>query len=498
MIQTSEIGNRHLRALSGFEDQSRPLRVRIVAGEAFASPAAQHLTACLCNLLCRLVGSVSDIQISLPPDPWRVPTGWPGGDQAPVEALISLSDWATGGLIPISIDAGSVCDFTICIGSRPNNFEGQIDLCAHGSGWRAWAGREAECPVSGSLTLTDTNPLGPYLAACLAAGEVFKRARRPKRGAEAENFGYSLWTGRQGVWPTLDNGPPLQGMVLPPLYIVGAGAVGQGLHAVLAAAQLGAAYLVTIDDDSHDETNLNRCFVSGVDDVDGAKVDAITRSRTAAGLDGLEFKGTLSQYVMRTDRSGLREDIAALEAEDRYPLVISAVDKNTSRQDIQGLSPSLVIGGSTVGLSAKANVYDMVEGTPCLACHNPPEDDGARLREVEQRVRSMSDEEKRAFLDGKVGELDRVMAYLQGAERCGSIGEAAFKAFATAQEPEFSVSFVSMAAATLLAGRLITRVGAPDSEDRRPRMSTIAFRNLGTGDDLLSRDQACTRCGRDA
>lgn len=495
MTTKLDIGDRHLRHLDGFEDATRTLSVRIVVGDVFAQPSAQHVVACLANLLARLAGTVSRVQVMLPPGPWHVPMGWSGGARSPAESLTELATWATGGEVPISVGDDHACDLTICVGPRPTNFSDSIDLCVFGSGWRAWAGDETHLPTLPPQDLEQRNPLGPYLAACLGAGEVFKRARCPKRGAIASDFGYSLWTGLEGAWPTLGDGPPLCGMILPPLYIVGAGAVGQSLHAILAAAELHAAHLITIDDDIHDGTNLNRCVLAGIGDVERPKTEVITRCRKAAGLDGLEFQGTLAQYVRRSSPAGLRAEVAALEADDRYPIVISAVDKNTSRQDIQGLAPDLVIGGSTVGLSAKSNVYDGGRGSACLGCHNPPEDDGARLREVEQRVRTMSEVELREYLDGQVEEIERVIAYLQGAEKCGSVGEAQFQAFATKRDKEFSVSFVSMTAAVLLTARLFHQL-APATE-KRPRhsMSTLAFRNLAAGDDALSKDSSCQRCG---
>jgi hypothetical protein len=268
MTDSLEIGDRHLRPVDGFEDVTRALTVGVVVGDVFAHPSAQHLVACLVNLLSRLVKTVSRVQVTLPSGPWQVPMGWPGGGLSPADTLTELAAWATGGEVPISVGDGPVCDLTICVGPRPKGFADPIDLCVFGSGWRAWAGQETQLPALLPQDLEQRNPLGPYLAACVAAGEVFKRARRPKRGAVASNFGYSLWTGLEGAWPTLGDGPPLCGMALPPLYIVGAGAVGQSLHTILAAGELQAAYLVTLDDDIHDGTNLNRCVLAGVDDVD--------------------------------------------------------------------------------------------------------------------------------------------------------------------------------------------------------------------------------------
>jgi ThiF family len=488
------ISDRHGRHVDGLEDLVKPVTVLVLAGDDFATPAAQQLVVCLVNLLCRLVGSVSAVKLALQEANLVVPLPGPCAEGTAAEQLIALTRWAVGDSVPTTCWSGEPCHVTICVGARPTNFTDRIDICVVGSGWRAWVGCEARRPAPGALVEGGSNPLGPYFAASFAAGEVFKRSRGLKRGRYAEDFGYSLWSGKEGTWADLADGSPIEALDLDPIYLIGAGAVGQGLHAVLAAARLHNAYLITIDDDAHDHTNLNRCFLAGLEDVGYPKIEAITRSRQAAGLDGIEFKGTLTQYLLRSDRSGLRDDVAALEAEDRYPVVISAVDKNTSRQDIQGLAPDLVIGGSTVGLSAKSNLYDMAIGTPCLACHNQPEDDGARLREIEQQVRSMSEDELRVFLEGKVESVENVIAYLKHAERCGELGEVDFRHFATYKTPEFSVSFVSMAAAVLLAGRLFARHCFPSTEPSRRRMSTVAFRNLATGDDALSQDLACRRC----
>jgi hypothetical protein len=494
MTCLSDIADRHERAVAGLEDVARPLAVRIVVGGHLQDLAAQHVLACLCNLLCRMARVVSVIEIDAPEVPWRAAAGWRMAGRSVLGRMRSLSRWATGGLVPVRAPAATPADFTICIGSRPEAYGGRIDLAVAGAGWRAWAGAEAHVPALAAKDRAAGNPLGPYLAACLAAAEVFKRSRGLKRGRFAEDFGYSLWRGEQGAWRDLAGGPPFEGLTLPPFYLVGAGAVGQGLYGVIAASGVATAYVTTLDDDSHDDTNLNRNPLAGVKDLTRPKIDVIARVRRAAGLRGGEYKVTLARYVLRAARTGLPAEIAALEADDRYPVIVSAVDKNTSRQDIQGLRPDLVVGGSTLGLTAKANVYDMAPGAACLGCNNPAEDDGARLREVEQQVRGMPEAEQRACLEGRVEDVDAVVAYLRGADRCGQLGEAQFRDFATAQDPEFSVSFVSMTAAVLLASRLFARLLFPEAELPRRRMSSLNFRNLEVGDDDLCQEPQCRHC----
>ena len=70
---------------------------------------------------------------------------------------------------------------------------------------------------------------------------------------------------------------------------------------------------------------------------------------------------SLSWHVIKSylsdARSGLRTDVAEEIDDLVFQIVASCVDKGTSRQDIQGLEPQLLMGGSTLDLQAKANLY---------------------------------------------------------------------------------------------------------------------------------------------
>lgn len=490
MIDSATLSDRHARAVAGLGAAPRALTIRLIA-DRDAPLAVRSSLVCAGNLLCRLGGAVAAIEVDTDVELIAHVSGEALRGPA-VEVLARLSLWATGGQIPVHVPRPEAPDLTICLGPRPANYDGPIDIFAIGGGWKAWIGIEAHYPLDG--TVAETTPLGPWLAAALVAGEVFKHARRLVRGQFAANFAYSLWSGQVGTWATLQDGPSVAGARLPPLHLVGAGAVGQGLIAVLAECGLSDAFIVTLDDDKHDGTNLNRCPLAGAADVSCPKVEVITRRRREAGLEGLEFDGTLTDYVRRGDRSGLPDVLSHAEAEDRYEIVVSAVDKNTSRQDIQGLAPDLVVGASTVGLSAKSNLYQMAPGKACLGCHNAAEKDGDRLRKVEQEVRCMTEVELRKHLDGRVENVDAIVTYLQGGEKCGELGEAQFRNFATATEPDFSVSFVSMAAALLLAARLLSATVFDTDAPDRASMATLNFRNLEAGDDRISQDQSCAHC----
>nr|WP_246415860.1 ThiF family adenylyltransferase [Novosphingobium taihuense] len=368
-----------------------------------------------------------------------------------------------------------------------------VDLYVTGAGWIAWIGARQPDLVIGSDA---PNPIGPWFAACLAAAEVFKRSRGLERGRFARDEGYALWDGATGSLPTLRDGPSLEGCVLPPFYLVGGGAVGQALVALLGTSEI-PSFIVTIDDDVHDRTNLNRCAIAGKDDVTHPKIDAVTRYRGLTGLAGVEFQGTLQQFHQRGPLAEMPAELHTKQANDQFDLIVSAVDKNTSRWDLQGLAPGRIIGGSTDQLTAKAMTYGEHADGPCLACHNPREEDGARRRVFEQKIRGLDEPAARALLNTlgiNAAEADAVLAYVRDAPVCGSLGDRVLRSLATTAPSEFSVSFVSLAAAILAFVRLIQISCFADTAPVRSVMSSMAFRNLSYADDGLAHDAKCPFC----
>ena len=131
-----------------------------------------------------------------------------------------------------------------------------------------------------------------------------------RRGRFLSDDGYSLWSGTSSQnWIDLHDGPEISGAVLPPAHIVGAGAVGNALAYIVANLGLVEGYLVLIDDDRYDDTNLNRCLLAGWLDIEHRKVYAIERVLKATYIGAFSFPGTIKSYV--TDlRGGLRADVA--------------------------------------------------------------------------------------------------------------------------------------------------------------------------------------------
>ena len=253
---------------------------------------------------------------------------------------------------------------------------------------------------------------------------------------------------------------------------------------------MGAAdgYVVAIDDDTYDTTSLNRCLLAGWEDIGEVKVKAVARALAASGLSSFPFSKPLKEYLA-DNRSNLREDVAEQVNNLEFGIVLSCVDRGISRQDVQGLQPGLLMGASTLGLAARANLYPHRVGAACLACFNPAERDGEKIRALEKQLHGMSQLERRAFLVERGVDVDAVEAWLANPE-CGSAGENAVRNLATETEPQFSVGFVSLGAALLLASMFLRQTVFRDSPAQGD-MNALNFLNGHGLDSFLAPDHAC-------
>jgi hypothetical protein len=164
--------------------------------------------------------------------------------------------------------------------------------------------------------------------------------------------------------------------------------VGNALAYVLANIETNGSYIVPIDDDEYDTTNLNRCVLAGTQDVGQSMVQVLASRLKEAGIDTFPFHGLLKDFL-KDARVGLRSDVAHEIDDGLFPLVLSCVDKGAGRQDIQGLHPDFLFGGSTLDLQAKTNFYAGEPGAACLGCFNPRQDQGEAMRAMERDLRSM-------------------------------------------------------------------------------------------------------------
>jgi len=486
------LGHRHLLGTAGIgQPGSRPgFRVRIVAPASWATTkSGQIIVSTLVNLLCRQVSVVCHIEIDMPSVSAHILM--PDGSMFArfSDAVAALPRWAVDNKVTLSFCCSDAPpDFTVFVGGSSGHAAGRA-ITVLGDGWRAWVGDPAHSPTN--VRPTSDNALGPMLAAALGAGEVFKRHCGLTRGKFLTAATYSLWSGEtSGHWGAVADGPSVDRCAIPPFFLMGAGAVGNDVAYILGYLMV-SPYAVLVDSQAYSWTNLNRCLISGWNDCTHDKVESVARFLGACGIDSFPFRGTVKEFVA-APWTGLRDDVNKDVGDLKFGIVLSCVDNSLARHDIQGLAPTLLLGGSSLGLQAKTQYYSGCSGAPCLACFHPVEPNAERFADLKQQLTALDMEARRAFLIANKLDVDAVERYLRDPD-CGGFGEAALRDFVTAPPDEFSVSFVSLGSALLLVASLLRRTVFAHAARAREDFSTLNFLNGNLHDHAVAADDGCQR-----
>ena len=289
------------------------------------------------------------------------------------------------------------------------------------------------------LDAPGTVMLAAWLAACVAVGEVFKHIGDldPQRGSRSDVISANLWTLSGGPGAAHCVGPqgPGDAPVIPPHYLVGAGAVAEAYLAALATSAV-RTQIAVLDDDFISDKNLNRHLLAGPADLEHPKAALAARRLNGSTVQVWPLPQRWQDFVATPHaQRGVRPDALAADDDQLHlRLAVSAVDRNDARTSIAAIRPDLVIGGSTNGLSA------------------------AWL--AEQGARPGLD----VVIDGHGLDGDAVRAYLRSPE-CGSLGERDVNRFRSAgSQPDWSVAFASAASGVLTAARMIKEIAGDDAE----------------------------------
>jgi molybdopterin/thiamine biosynthesis adenylyltransferase len=463
---TPELGDRHHRAdpMGKLREGNRHTRacVRLRISPALAVNRVGQLGAWLCvNLLARLDGLVAHIELDCPEVPANpslraIRLAPPEAVQLP-QVLAELAHAASGGRLSLASDGsgpGAAVVELIIGGAEVSAGNTLHRVWCCGRGWLASAGARPGPACSNDID--DSNPLGMYLGVCYGVGEVFKALKGEASGQSlAIDFIFaSLWSGETSSegWDALEDGPSVATLRLPMTYLVGAGAVGQATLLAVFTATAGSEFLTPIDRDVLDLTNRNRYILTFEGDEARNKAQFAATIATAMGTpaDGVPLHWL--QYLGRSTKHP-NSQLAANESELHYELVLSCVDKNRPRHEIQRTWPRDILGASTDSLRAQAVHYDLRTGTACLACHNPIASFDQVLDGLRRELSGLSSIEKRAVLSARgidVEHIESALRYLDD-PNCGELGRGALEKFAEDGPPAFSVGFVSVAAGLLLA-----------------------------------------------
>lgn len=440
-----DVSNRHRGDLGGRLRNDRvPAKVTVEADRAVvAIPTGQHLMWMLLNLLARQSDEVGEIELAMPdgvrPAARLSPLVPSGSD------LKTVLEAGVEEINPRLLGPGgeSRTRVSVRIGPGPLSKDADLTLAVSATGWAGYVGQiPAETIGDGE------NPVGAYVGACLAAGEIFKHVRSMRD--EAGTYARRMWldAAEMRVVDEPAPGPSLpDGLRLPATIVAGVGAVANAfLHVIYPLEDLRVD-LTLIDNDPEGvtDTNLNRCVLFGLRHA----ATFHPKASTAASLMG---NGRLVVEAVDDSWQAWRD-----EHSDRpLDLVISVVDKNSARHAVQDALPRLILGASTNDMRAQVNLYDVLGGGPCLRCRNRPEtrtsDDEivARLKALPPAEREQ--EARKVCIDPEI--LETFLSDPLG--NCGLVGGATLQKFGGgSDEVEWSVGFVSALAGVLLAAEYL-------------------------------------------
>jgi hypothetical protein len=271
---------------------------------------------------------------------------------------------AVGKRVPIEFDAPEgQPDLAVAIGIAA----GDDDLTIDGCGWLTSIGAplvEVEEPIA--------NPVGPRAAAAIGAGEIFKMLFQL-------NYPDSQYARRftpaAGTFSFFDYGfdgesPPLDPVVLD-ASLIGAGGVGAGVIATVGDLKRNVSGVFQIvDADTLSRDNLNR----------------VTYARVQSAIDEIEKVAEAADYLRRRTANltvrphpyrfeVYKHQLAPRRRDRRYDVVLTGLDDDLVRHEVQRELPRVLIDGAT-GRDANMIVERVMLGEwGCLGCtrqNNPP------------------------------------------------------------------------------------------------------------------------------
>jgi molybdopterin/thiamine biosynthesis adenylyltransferase len=457
-LELDQLADRHLRAdPQGVLAKANESNLGVVLVQASPNMAvalgSQHILWMLVSLLSRQFKVVNELVLDIPDVVLHPGVAAFGVKATLSETLEECVRLVSGPHIKVRrIDvAGPSPDVALVLGDgRP---QAPKTWRLYADGWRYFVGEEGALP---SMPPQSGLSIGPYLCASYAAGEVFKLLRGMKtgKGEFIQSHFASAWTLSNALtWEALLEGPDARQFgTLPHFYFAGAGAVAQAAALCLGSSAFSGSCSV-VDKDNLDLTNDNRYALSTREDDGVSKVGMMQRYLRSRGFECQAVAEWWQDFASSRGKHAPNSAIRELERAYRFPIVLSCVDKNHARHSLQNAMPQLIVSGSTDGLTAKASIFDLGEGTACLKCHNPLE---SRNEVVQARIAALrqADGEQRSNLARELGLTAKDVELLLGPSGCGKLSEADLDRFGAAT-PQMSVGFVSAAAGVLLVAQFL-------------------------------------------
>lgn len=270
-----------------------------------------------------------------------------------------------------------------------------------GQGWLAFINDDAWQDLGAA-----ENPVGPMVAACLATAEIYKclfplRETKSQTRVVLSAFDYSSNPGSNPALPEL--------LHLPKIYIAGAGAIGMAMLLALNTFPTirSGDGLHVVEDDTLDDTNMNRCVLAILDDINSSKT-RIIESRLDIARLALKVHDVKWQSFVETSEHRDARD---------FERVVSCVDKYPARRAVQyDRIPRILLTAGTGDFLLSVSRHVLDDGLSCGLCY--------QARDMETG--------------------------------CAAVSEGAQEAFAVPTDP--SISFVSALAGVLLGAELIKEI----------------------------------------
>jgi molybdopterin/thiamine biosynthesis adenylyltransferase len=203
--------------------------------------------------------------------------------------------------------------------------------------------------------LTGSHPFGSMAAACFGTARVFHEELQRRiglAGPPRTPQRFSILSAELGQDHPISIGP-----VTMPVALVGAGAVGQALAWSMVLGQVDLTGVVDIiDPQTLDTSNLNRHLVSAASDVGQHKAQIVANFLSPCAPLVQPWLETFAEF--RTHHPNAQE------------LVVSTVDNDMARYEIQGSFPRRLLHGATSQEKISVATIDALNGA-CLACLFP-------------------------------------------------------------------------------------------------------------------------------
>ncbi len=260
----------------------------------------------------------------------------------------------------------------LCIGSEAAAIGRRFSLAEDGSrtawvvalGFTGWTCHVAHLPSTEMPVVKPSSVVfGACAGACFATAEVFKLLLLSCVGADriasferrlTKNWHYDIWHQERCIPEESSEGPdPLPEILFQRVVQVGAGAVGNATAFTFVETSSITGVLPIIDFKKVDSKNLNRCLYFSENEVNAQKVDVVAQAS-------------------RTDFEilGINEPYSPAKGE-KAEILLSTVDNNAVRHQMQESLPKYVVEGSTGETRLSVSIHTAIDGRMCLVCKHP-------------------------------------------------------------------------------------------------------------------------------